>query len=131
LTPLALAASVAVAVAAGSLAAAAVAGGPYLDLDSLSPWLAVFAVALFAVLFAVPFAAKRALAANRPQSDEAWEGAMLAWGLVAAAGFAVGVLLIAVGDFDPGASLADAIGLLLAIEAGLVAATLVIWMLSG
>jgi hypothetical protein len=81
---LGLGAATAVAVSAGALAAAAVAGGPYLDLDSLSPWLAVFAVTLFGALFAVPFAANRALAASHPERDEAWEGAMLAWGLVAA-----------------------------------------------
>ena len=131
MTPLGLGVSTAVAVGAGSLAAAAVAGGPYLDLDSLNPWLAVFAVALFAALFAVPFAANRGLTARDPQRSEAWEGSMLAWGLVATITLGAGMLLIALGGFDPGDSFADAVGLLLAIEGGLVAATLLVWMLSG
>jgi hypothetical protein len=123
--------AVAVAVCLGSLVGAAVAGGPYLALDSLNPWLAVFAVALFGGLFAVPFAANRVLLARRPEQDEAWEGSMVAWGAVASLALGAGVLLILVGAFDPADSLADAVGLLLAIEAGLVAVTLVIWVLSG
>ena len=123
--------AVAVAVCLGSLVGAAVAGEPYLELDSLNPWLAVFAVALFGGLFAVPFAANRVLLARRPERDEAWEGAMVAWGAVALLALGAGLLLIGLGGFEPGASLADAVGLLLAIEAGLVAVTLVIWALSG
>jgi hypothetical protein len=126
---LGLAASAAVAI--GALAGAAVAGEPYLDLDSLNPWLVVFAAALFAALFAVPFAANRALLRTHPERAEAWEGAMVAWGIVAAAALGAGLLLIVAGEFDPADSLADAVGLLLAIEAGLVAATLVTWALSG
>jgi hypothetical protein len=120
-----------VAVAVGSLAGAGVAGGPYLDLDSLSPWLVVFATALFGALFAVPFAANRALRSARPERAEAWEGAMVAWAIVASVALGAGLLLVLVGDFDPADSLLDAVGLLLALEAGLVAATLLIWAVSG
>jgi hypothetical protein len=127
----ALGLTAAAAVALGALVGAAVSGGPYLDLDSLSPWLVVFAAALFGGLFAVPFAANRALLASRPERAEAWEGAMVAWGIIASVALGAGLLLILVGEFDPADSLADAVGLLLAIEAGLVAVTLLIWALSG
>jgi hypothetical protein len=56
---------------------------------------------------------------------------MIVWGIVASVVLGAGLLLVLVGDFDPADSLLDAVGLLLAIEAGLVAATLLIWALSG
>jgi hypothetical protein len=43
---------------------------------------------------------------------------------------AIGGLLIAAGGFAPGDSLADAVGLLVAIEAGMVVLTLLAWVLS-
>jgi uncharacterized membrane protein YedE/YeeE len=117
-------------IAAAALLLAGLAGGPYLDLSSLNPWLAVFAVAAFAALIAVPFAVERLLTAAHPERAEHWERAMLIWGGVAAAALLVGVGLIAAGGFSPGASLADAVGLLLLIDAGMVVATLVVWVLS-
>jgi len=57
-------------VAAISLVLAALAGAPYLDLSSLNPWVAVFAVAAFAALFSVPFAIERLLKAALPERAE-------------------------------------------------------------
>lgn len=126
---LALVAATGLAIAA--LILAAVKGAPYLDLSSLNGWLAMFAAAAFAALFAVPFAAERALRAARPGTAERWEPAMLVWGGVALAALLLGALLIAAGGFSPADSLADAAGLLIVIEAGLVVLTLGVWMLSG
>lgn len=120
----------AAAVAAASLLLAALAGGPYLDLSSLNPWLAVFAVAAFGALIAVPFAVERLLKAAHPERAEHTERAMVIWGGVAAAALLAGVGLVAAGGFSPGASLADAVGLLLVIDSGMVVATLVVWVLS-
>ena len=125
----ALGVALAFALISGLLAGAS--GPPYLSLSSLSPWIAVFAAASFAALFAVPFAVNRLLVARRPARPEAWEPAMLAWGAVALAALAAGVLLIWGGGFSPSDSLADAIGLLLAIEAGLVVLALGTWLAAG
>lgn len=126
---LALGAAVGIAILSGLLAG--LAGPPYLSLSSLSPWIVVFAAATFAALFAVPFAANRLLVARRPERAEAWEAAMLAWGAVALGALGAGGLLIWAGDFSPARSLADAIGLLLAIEAGMVVLALIGWMVSS
>jgi hypothetical protein len=125
---LALVASGAVAVV--SLLLAALSGAPYLDFSSLNGWVAVFGVAAFGALFAVPFASERLLRAAHPEREEHWERAMLIWGGVATAALVLGLALIAAGGFSPAASLADAAGLLLAIEAGMTVATLVVWVLS-
>jgi hypothetical protein len=83
-------------------------------------------------LFSVPFAVERLLKAAHPERAEYWERAMLLWGAVATAVLVLGGALIAPGGFSPGASLADAIGLLIAIEAGMVVVvTLLAWLLSG
>jgi hypothetical protein len=125
----ALVGSIGVAIAA--LALAALKGAPYLDLSSLNVWVAVFAVAAFGALFSVPFALERLLVAARPERTERWERAMLLWGLVALVAIIAGGLLIAAGGFSPSESLPDAAGLLLAVEAGMVVVTLVVWLLSG
>lgn len=126
---LALVASGGVAVA--SVLLAALAGSPYLDLSSLNVWVAVFAVAAFAALISVPFAVERLLKAAHPERAEHWERAMLIWGAVATGALVLGGTLIAAGGFSPAGTLADAIGLLLVIDAGMVVATLVVWILSG
>ena len=113
-----------------SILLAALSGGPYLDPSELNAWVAVFAVASFAALFSVPFAIERLLRAAHPEREESWERSMLIWGAVATAALVLGLALIVGGGFDPGDSLADAVGLLLAIEAGMVVATLAFWILS-
>ena len=125
----AMAACAALSIVALILAGAA--GGPYLDLASLNPWIAVFAVTAFGALFAVPFAANRLLVMARPERAEAWEGAMVAWGAVATAVLAVAGLIVLGGDFSPGRSLADAAALVLVIEAGMVVGALAVWLVSG
>jgi hypothetical protein len=126
---LALVASGAVAVIA--LALAGLAGGPYLDFSSLNGWLALFAISAFAALFSLPFVLERLMKAAHPERTEHWERVMLFWGAIAAAALALGGVLIAAGGFSPAASLTDAAGLLIAIEAGMVVLTLLAWLLSG
>lgn len=118
-------------VAGASVIGAGAVGPPYLEIEALSPWIVIFATALFAALFAFPFAAHRALVARRPGAAERWEAAMLWWGALATGCLALGIALIAGGGFSPGDTLADAVGLLLTIEAGLVVLTLGAWLLSS
>jgi len=118
------------AVAVAALALAAIRGAPYLA-ASLNPWIAVFAVAGFGALFAVPFLANDRIAAAHPEREETWERAMVAWGAVALGVVVAGVALIALGGSSPANSLADAAGLVLALEAALVLVVLVIWVLAG
>ena len=120
-----------VAVATASLVIAAVDGSPYLSLSSLSPWIAIFATALFVALFAVPFAANLMIVGGDPDRAEAWEAAMLAWGAIALALLAIGALLSFPAGVAPAHSLVDAVGLLLVLEAGMVVAVLLFWVLSG
>jgi len=119
------------AVAIVSIALAAVAGSPYLSFSSLNPWIAVFAVSSFVALFAVPFAINERIVARDPERAEAWERAMIVWGAVALAALALGAVLILGGGFSPGDSLADATGLLIVIETGMVLVVLLGWLLSG
>ena len=106
-------------------------GPPYLDLSSLNPFVAVFAVTAFAFLFAVPFTANRRLGRSHPERAESWEPAMLVWGAVALGIFVLAALLVVPGDFSGAASLADAAGLIALIEAGLVLLVLGAWVLAG
>ena len=86
------------------------AGPPYLT-SPRSTVVAVFAVAAFGALFAVPFAANRLLiVAGEPERAERWEGAMLVWGGGGARRSSSGLLVVP-GGFSPGGSLADAAGL--------------------
>ena len=125
---LALVGSVALALA--SLVLAAAKGSPYLDLSSLNPWVALFAAASIAALFAVPFVIERLLRESHPERAEHWERAMLLWGLVALGALAAGGILLAAGG-TPAGSLAGATGLLLVIEAGVVVVALAFLLLSG
>ncbi len=125
----------AIAAAAGgaivSLLLAGLAGGPYLDFSELNFWVAAFAVFAFAALFAVPFAVERLLKAAHPERAEHWERAMMIWGAVATVLLLIGGAMIGLGGFEPGGSLADAAGLLLAIEAAMVLVVLLAWLLAG
>jgi hypothetical protein len=113
-----------------SLPLAAVAGPPYLKLDSVNPWLVVFAIGLFTALFALPFLFESRARATRGGGEERWERALLAWGAVTVA---LLVLAIAVGlatDFSSN-SLFGSVALVTVGESVLVLGTLVVWMLSG
>jgi hypothetical protein len=117
------------AVAAVSLLLAAIAGGPYLSLEELNPWLAVFAIGLFAALFATPFAIHRGLG-GLLEADARWERALLWWGAVSVGVLGLGLLCGLPSGFASD-SLAGSIGLVAVVEAVLVLATLAVWLVSG
>jgi hypothetical protein len=130
--PTAVAALVAaVGLSVASLVLAAVIGPPYLDLSSLNPFVALFAATAFGALFAVPFTANRLLVRARPDRAEGWEQAMLIWGAVALALLLLATLLVLPGEFAASDSLADAAGLVVLIESGLVLVVLGGWVLAG
>jgi hypothetical protein len=112
-----------------SVALAAAAGGPYLTLDELNPWVAVYAIGLFAALFATPFAIHRGLG-GLLEADARWERALLWWGAVSLCVLGLGLLAGLPSGFASD-SLAGSIGLVTVVEAVLVLATLVVWLLSG
>jgi hypothetical protein len=112
-----------------SVALAAAAGGPYLTLEELNPWLAVYAIGLFAALFATPFAIHRGLG-GLLEADTRWERALLWWGAVSLCVLGAGLLAGLPSGFASD-SLAGSIGLVTVVEAVLVLATLVVWLLSG
>ena len=124
-----LAAVAGAAVAAASIALAAAAGGPYLSLDHVSPWLVTFAVGLFAALFATPFLIRDRLG-GMLEEDARWERALVIWGAIAVGLLALGLIAGAGGDFGAD-SLAGSFGLVGAAEAVLVLATLGVWLVSG
>ena len=109
-----------------SLLLAAAAGEPYLGSDGVNGWLVVFAAGLLAALIAFPFGLELRLRDRYPEHDKRWEVSLLIWG--AAAAVVLGMALLA--GFDTG-TLAGAAGLIAAIEAGGVIATIVVWLLSG
>jgi hypothetical protein len=117
------------AVGLASIGLAAAAGPPYLRLESLSPWLVTFAIGMFAALFATPFAIHRRLG-GRLEADARWERALLLWGAVTLGMLALGALLGLGGSFA-GDSLAGSLGVVIVVEAVLVLATLIVWLLSG
>ena len=109
-----------------SLLLAAATGAPYLEADGVNGWLVVFAAGLLAALVAFPFGLELRLRERYPDRDRRWEVALLIWG-----GAAIVILLVAfVNGFDTG-DLAGAAGLIAAIEAGLVVATVGVWLVSG
>ncbi len=118
-----------VAAAVVSIAFAAVAGAPYLALDSLSPWIVTFAIGLFCALFATPFVIYGRLGGEL-EADARWERAVLWWAVVA-----VGVLVVAILCGLPSGYDADTLGGAIALVAGteavLVLATLIVWLISG
>ncbi len=122
-----------IAIGAGTVAVsvllAAAAGPPYLSLESLSPWIVTLSIGLFAALFATPFALHARLS-DELEGDARWERALLIWGAVALGVVAVGLICGLPSGFDSG-TLFGAIGIVAIVEAVLVLATLVVWMLSN
>lgn len=116
-------------VAACAIVLAAAGGAPYLALDALSPWLVVYAIGLFVALFATPFAIHRALGGEL-EDDARWERALLLWGAVALGALAIGLLCGLPSGFGS-SSLAGSVGLVTLVEAVLVLATLIVWLISG
>lgn len=111
-----------------SVVLAGAAGPPYLSIEALSPWIVTFAIGLFCTLFAVPFAIHARLSGEL-EGDARWERAVLLWGAVTVGALAIGLVCGLAADFDSG-SLAGAIGIVVVVEAILVLATLVVWMIS-
>ena len=105
---------------------AAAAGEPYLEADGVNPWIVVFAAGLMAALIAFPFGLEVRLRERYPDRDKRWEAALVVWGLVAGALLALGLIA----GFDT-ATLGGALGLILALEAALIVATVVVWLLAG
>jgi hypothetical protein len=131
----ALAALAGAAAAPVALLLAGLAGGPYLTADRVNGWVVVFAAALLLALVAAPFVLERALRERRGGGepglrDERWEGAALAWGGLSLAVLAVAIPIGLAESFS-GSSLAGTAALLATIEAGLVLATLLLWLLAG
>ena len=109
-----------------SLLLAGAAGEPYLEADGVNGWLVVFAAGLLAALVAFPFGIELRLRERYADRDRRWEVSLLVWG-----GLAAAILLIAfLAGFDTG-TLAGAAGLIAAIEAALVVATIGVWLLAG
>jgi len=112
--------------AAVSVLLAAAKGAPYLESDGVNVWLVVFAAGLMAALIAFPFGLEVQLRGRYPDRDKRWEASLVVWGLVAGALLAAGLAA----GFDTG-TLGGAVGLILVIEAALVAGTVVVWLVSG
>jgi hypothetical protein len=109
-----------------SLILAGAAGEPYLEADGVNGWLVVFAAGLLAALVAFPFGIELRLRERYADRDRRWEVSLLVWG-----GLAAAILVIAfLAGLDTG-TLAGAAGLIAAIEAGLVVATIGVWLLAG
>jgi hypothetical protein len=109
---------------------AAAAGEPYFSLSDVNVWMVAFLGGVFTVLFAGPFAIEARLRERVADRDARWERALLIWGGVCAVLLAGGLLVAGATGFE-GDSLIGSAGLLVAIAAGLVESTLVVWLLSG
>jgi len=112
-----------------SVGLAAATGEPYLTLERLNPWLVTYAIGLFAALFATPFAIQRGFG-GLLEDDARWERALLYWGLVSLCVLGLGLLCGLPSGFASD-SLPGSVGLVTVVEAVLVLATLVVWLVSG
>ena len=116
--------------AALSVLLAAAAGSPYLSADRVNGWVVVFAIALLVLVVSIPFALELRLRGRREDRDERWERSILAWGAIAVVVLVLAFLLGNGSGFS-GSSLAGTIGLISAIESGLVVAAVGVWLLSN
>jgi hypothetical protein len=119
-----------VAIAFVSLLLAAAAGEPYVSLSDINIWMVVFLGGVFTLLFAGPFAIEVRLRDRVADRDARWERALLIWGGVCGGLLVLGLVIAGASGFS-GDSLTGSAALLVAIAAGLVEATLVVWLLSG
>lgn len=113
-------------VAGLALALAGAAGPPYLGAGGVNGWIVVFAAGLLAALVSFPFAAELRLRGRQPDRDRRWELALVAWAGLAAALLAA-ALAVGVGT----STLAGAAALIATVEAAIVIATIVAWLLAG
>jgi hypothetical protein len=128
--PAALALACGLAVALVGLMMAAATGSPYLTSGDVNAWIVVFAVGLFAALFAAPFLIEHTLRASRHEAEARWDYALPLWGGIALAILAV-ALLVGIGTDFAGDSLAGSAALIALIESGLVIITLIVTALAG
>jgi hypothetical protein len=129
MAPPTLALAAGLALATVSIPLAAVAGGPFLSLASLSPWVVTFAIGLFVALFAIPFALHAGIG-GLLEDDARWERALLWWGAITVGVLAIALVVGLATGFDAD-SLAGSLAVVGAVEAVLVLATLVAWLISG
>jgi hypothetical protein len=109
---------------------AAATGSPYLTSGDVNGWIVVYAVGLFAALFAAPFLIEHTLRASRREAEARWDYALPLWGGIALAILAVS-LLVGIGTDFAGDSLAGSAALIALIESGLVIVTLLVTALAG
>jgi hypothetical protein len=128
--PAALGLAVGLALAFAGLMMAAATGSPYLTSGDVNGWIVVFAVGLFAALFAAPFLIEHTLRASRQEEEARWDYALPLWGGIALALLAI-ALLVGIGTDFSGDSLAGSAALIAMIEAGLVIVTLIVTALAG
>lgn len=127
--PLYAAIAGAAAVALGALGVLA-GDGPYLSFDEVNWWIVLFAIGVFAMLFAAPFALQAKTFAHIRESERRWERAVLAWAGVTAAAGALFAALAAAGGFDTG-SAAGALGITGLAESAIVLGVVAMTMLEG
>lgn len=113
-----------------SVPLAALAGSPYLSSGRVNGWIIVFALAFLCLLVAIPFVFEQRMRERRPDRDQRWERATVIWAAIAAAVLVLSFLL-ANGSGFSGSSLAGTIGLIGAIESGLVVLAVGAWLLSN
>lgn len=105
-------------------------GTPHLSLDSLDPWLVVYAIGVLVALGGAPFVLHSRFAARTEDRDKRWELALTAWGGVAlAAGACFAALGLAFGF--AAASASGALAIVGLAACGLVLSGLLLLVLSG
>lgn len=104
--------------------------GPHLALDSLDPWLVVYALGVLVALGGAPFILHARFVARTEDRDKRWELALTAWGGVALLA-AVGFLLVGLALGFASASASGAIAIVGLAACGLVLAGLALLVLSG
>jgi hypothetical protein len=129
MAPPTLALAAGLALATVSIPLAALAGGPFLSLESLSPWVVTFAIGLFVALFAIPFALHAGIG-GLLEDDARWERALLWWGAITVGVLAIALVVGLATRFDAD-SLAGSLAVVGAVEAVLVLVTLAAWLISG
>ena len=98
--------------------------GPWVSLGEIDPWSVVYAIGVFALLMAAPFALHRRIGVGQDR-DRRWELAVVSWGggaLAAGAAFTI-VAVLSSGALEAAA----VIGL---VECGLVVGAVVLLMLT-
>jgi len=104
--------------------------GPRLSLDSLDPWVVVYALGVLVTLGSVPFLLRDRHVARFPDRDEHWEPALTAWGGVSLVAALVFVLIGLAFGFES-SSASGAIAIVGLAACGLVLAGLALLVISS